>query len=278
MKRKRELKNTFDTCYNQKKSWLEDYPRHQHQQVLKGYFSDYFTNDEVDYQKLKNGLLKNYAHKTTKSLNKSTEALKILFHHGYQAHSNEIHTEDLDEIIENHGGEILAHGVEEAKGGMYNLLSMCVTNKVTVQSMYWGPIIEGAPDISALSHGPYYIIFSTPMTPQKNPNYPTLDEIPYILVPFEENKVILESRLNEMVSLNMIEENSKDVFMSKLKTYCELNKELKAYKKQDNVQINTPKTINTNTFFSASETIPETQRIKDVIESGSTTVKKKLQF
>lgn len=277
MKRAHESEKNFKTCYKEINNWLkENYPQSNHETILKEYFPDFVTDDALDFQKMKEGLLKNYGRRTVKGLNKSTELLKIAFHHGYQTECNVIHTQDLDELIKNYGNQIVAHGVEEMKGGMYNLLSMCITNKVAVQSMYWGPIIEGAPDISALPHGPYYIIYSTPLHPQKNPHYPTMDAIPYILVPFAENKVILEAKLYELVSLDVITQETKGKFLGKLRTYAELNAELKAGKKQDNVLLNTPKKNLANTFFMEPERT--SSRIKDVEESGLLTARQKLKF
>ena len=216
---------TFTSFYEENRTWMDD-PDMNPMATLKAYYPTYFQGDAIDYQKIKSDLLIQ-----SRSNNKAHELFKNLFKMPFKTTQNVI-TDDLKNIESEFGEDICAHGVEESKGGMYNLLLMCISNQVRVPSDAWAAFISGLPNISPVAHGPYYLIYSLPFTntastPCKNTR---LSDIPRILVPFQENKEILTRKLEEMVVVNLITSESKDMFISKLVTYQELLHDLRATK------------------------------------------------
>jgi len=217
----------FNNFYEENINWMNDSNMNP-MVTLKAFYPAYFQGDTVDYTKIHADLLAPYP---KKSHNKAHEVFKCLFKMPYKTLKNVL-TADLKNIEREFGADICAHGVEESKGGMYNLLLMCISNQVQVPSDAWGAFISGLPNISPVSHGPYYLIYSLPFAstaskPCKNTRF---SDIARILVPFQENKEILTRKLEEMVEVNLITSESKEMFINKLVTYQELLHDLRAAK------------------------------------------------
>ena len=157
------------------------------------------------------------------------ELFRSLFRIPYKS-LHTIETNDLTKIVKYFGSGIIAHGVEEAKGGMRNLLLMCISDKVRAPNLFWGYFVYGLPDISPLSHGPYYLIYQMPsnINIYKFPHNPALTEVARILVPFDENKKMLIEKLDEMIEKDLITDKRKNVFVEKLVTYSEFYVQLQA--------------------------------------------------
>ncbi|MDR3502655.1 MAG: hypothetical protein P4L79_08745 [Legionella sp.] len=198
--------------------------------ALKYRYPEYFTDDKPNYikigEELKNNPLKAKA---------AREIFISYFKFPYQSTHRTANTEYpyMMDIINECGNQIIAHGVEEAKGGMYNLLMMAVSNQVCVPQVYWGALIPGQPNISPVSHGPFYVIYETPFYEQESyPHNPKFTEIACILVPFELNKTLLSEAMEKMVSLELTTESVKQLFISKLRSYAEFYDELLEQKKE----------------------------------------------
>lgn len=124
----------------------------------------------------------------------------------------------LNDISKRYGANITAHGVEEQKGGMYNLLLMCIVGCVTVPAQSWGCFLPNMPNISPRGHGPYYIIHSTKPGPRLIKNQP-LEEVDFILVPFKENISHLLVALKKMTKFKLITSKQEVNFKDKLVDY-----------------------------------------------------------
>lgn len=223
---------TFNDFFQPNNNWVNLYGK-DYISFLKSYYPIYFKGDAPDYEKIKADILIPYA---KKSNNNAHEVFKSLFKMPY-VNTKTIVTYDLQHIESEFGASIQAHGVEETKGGMYNLLLMCISNQVRVPSSYWGAFISGSPNISPVGHGPYYLIYSMPginqsSVPHSNVN---LSDVARILVPFTENKEILKDKLEEMTQCNLIDPQAKDIFIDKLVTYEEFLSQLRSYVKKKSV-------------------------------------------
>lgn len=150
----------------------------------------------------------------TKDLLKTLYRLSIEPTHVQSPHNN---NPCFDDICARFGSKIIAHGVEEAKGGMLNLLLMAITGQVKIDRMGWGKLIDGPPELSPLPHGPYYIISS--INGGACPDKPSIDEIAYVLVPFQENVDIIEAKLTEFVDDSLLSAEDKELFVAKLISY-----------------------------------------------------------
>lgn len=131
----------------------------------------------------------------------------------------------LSAVSRRFGSIITAHGVEEQKGGLYNLLLMCVSGTITIPKQSWGKFIDGMPNISPRGHGPYYIIHSTKSGLFPKNNQP-LSEVEYILVPFAENISHLTHALTKMVAIGFIDLKQQIDFTAKLIDYEAFGREL----------------------------------------------------
>lgn len=204
--------------------------------ALKSKYPEYFIDDQPNYVKIGEELKNNPL--------KAKAAREIFISYFKFPYKSTYKTSNTDypymmQLIEEFGSQITAHGVEESKGGMYNLLMMAVSNKVCVPQSYWGSLIPGLPNISPVSHGPFYVIYETPFYEQQSyPHNPLFAEIAYILVPFELNKTFLCEAMEKMVALELTTESVKALFISKLRSYEEFYGELKNKKESRKVFVN----------------------------------------
>ncbi len=215
--------------------------------ILRHLYPDYFYAEEkerVNYPAVKQAL----------SLQKSSarNLFLSLFSMPHVTSSSAILTDALCQIEGRFGEQIIAHGVEESKGGMRSLLMMALINQVQSPKQYFGALISGTPDITALSHGPYYLIYSLPSKKKTtSPNYPAFTDIAKVLVPFDENKTMLAAKLDEMHALKLISKEAYSEFINKLVTYDELLLELVAH--AESLPLSTSKKRKSLDLKSASE-------------------------
>lgn len=214
----------FTDFYEPNINWMDE-PEINVLEMLKSYYLSYFQDNTCNYERIKTDILES---KKAKPTNKAHELFKALFKMPYKTIGSVV-TPDLIQIEEEFGEEIFAHGVEEQKGGMYNLLLMCISNQVRVPSEYWGTFVRGLPNISPVGHGPYYLIYTMPSVNQlvPQPHNPQLSDVARILVPFSENSTILIDKLEAMVAVNLITQEAKRMFIEKLVTYKEFLNELR---------------------------------------------------
>lgn len=227
-KKRKQIEPAFNECYVYDINWNEI--KVHIFAALKYRYPEYFIDDKPNYTKigeeLKNNPMKAKA---------AREIFISYFKFPYQSTHKTSSTEYpyIMDIIKEFGKQITAHGVEEAKGGMYNLLMMAVSNKVCVPQVFWGALVPGLPNISPVSHGPFYVIYDTPFHKQEShPHNPLFTEISCILVPFEFNKDLLSEAMEKMVALELTTEKVKEVFISKLRSYEEFYEELLAHRKK----------------------------------------------
>lgn len=214
--KKIKTEQNFSNFYVENKTWMDD-PEINIIETLSSFYPAYFNNTIIDYKKLKEGLFKHEC--------QAKELFKALFKLPYKTYVV-VDTQDLQNIVQHYGNNILAHGVEEGKGGMHNILLMSVTNEVKVPRNHWGPLTENLPNISALSHGPYFLISATSDCDEQAPHYPKLTDLLYIVVPFSENRDILHHNLSEMVDHQLITPEREQVVKTKIITYAEFFRQL----------------------------------------------------
>jgi hypothetical protein len=257
--------NTFNDFFQPNNNWMDLYGT-DYLSFLTSFYPIYFQGDAPDYEKIKADILIPYA---IKGDNKAHELFKNLFKMP-SVSTKTIVTDDLEHIESEFGATIQAHGVEEQKGGMYNLLLMCISNQIRVPSCNWGAFISGSPNISPVGHGPYYLIYSMPginqsSVPKNNAN---LSDIARIVVPFPENKDILKDKLEQMIQVNLIDSQAKDMFIDKLVTYQEFLSQLRSHVKKKGVLQESDDQL----FFKSSSSIPlapiEDNGLEDVSHSA----------
>lgn len=178
-----------------------------------------------DYEALKTQL---HTLRTKRDLSGSMPAIEVL-KNIYRFPVKCSHFDDLKQhpalqaLSEQKGQDILAHGVSEQKGGLLNLLMMCISGQVIANGM-WGALREGMPNMSPMCHGPYYIIYSTQGNiPKTNVS---LSEVEYILVPFKEVRTLLNDTLNRMHDDGLIGQEQMSQFLEKLIDYDTFSKTL----------------------------------------------------
>ncbi len=123
--------------------------------------------------------------------------------------------EVIKKISHAFGSNILAHGIEEAKGGLYTLLLMCMSKKVLIPACYWGEFCDGMPNISPLTHGPYYLV-STSLAPRDDA---PLESILWVLLPCDEVILMLNEKLMNLMEMGWITAAEQDDFSRKFITY-----------------------------------------------------------
>lgn len=216
---------TYLSCYIPNENWLDTVPNPL--EILQSYFPQFFEGNQVEWGRME--ILKNSSKLTKYNPNyshyhKATELFKALYKLPMICAPDKLAELDrhpaLRSIISLVGNRIIAHGVEEAKGGMYNLLLMCVSQTVFAGANQWGQFLDGPPNISPLCHGPYYIIYST--NGIEHPNNPGMAKIECILVPFKENIDTLKTILQKMLENSLITRIQKSDFERKLTYYDEL--------------------------------------------------------
>lgn len=206
---------TYDDCYERDLfSWKALLSEDAVNNMLISMYPLYYgINGQIDYQRLRSDI--------TEGSSQALSFFKALFSMPAKLKHNAMLPASLKLIEQKYGDKVFAHGVEEQKGGMCNLLLMLISNCVRVPTTYWGTFKKGMPNLSPFAHGPYYIIATTNfdrLNTKIEKNMP-LNKIQYILVPFEENINILKATSNQLLMLSLIDENSHNNFCEKLVSY-----------------------------------------------------------
>lgn len=212
----------FSRFYEENFNWQNE-PDVDFDAMLKSFYPEYFIAGQLDQAKLREDLLLT-DRRDEKLASRAREVFKNVYKLNYKLRpeSSSFESSLVIQKIISQGYRIMAHGVEEAKGGMYNLLMMCIANKILAPSCYWGFFIPGLPNISPVSHGPYYIIYTTRARPEQDfPNFPVLEDVEKIVVPFRENCYILCEMLDKMMLDGLCSAKECEIFLEKLIDYRE---------------------------------------------------------
>lgn len=224
---------SFEDCFKPKTSWM-DYEGVNVQATLISHYSDFYDLNTQNLipvalcRRLQN--LNCVDKKISREDKKAVELFKELSRFPYtnaRARSCIEHP-DLQRIISEFGSRILAHGVEEAKGGICNLLMMALSGKVLIPTAYWGPLTPGPANISPLCHGPFFVVHSidAETTGKELRNKQPFESIDCILLPFEEVKVEVLKLVQKLLDIGLFDSTVANTFESKLKTYDEYYQEL----------------------------------------------------
>jgi hypothetical protein len=127
--------------------------------------------------------------------------------------------QELLTVIKLFGRNIIAHGVEEEKGGLGTLLLIAISGYIRVKKESWGILYEGMPCFSPLSHGPYFIIYTTQSTHNFPPDNCSLDNIESILIPFPHQIILLTNLVSRMEADGLLTSTEKESFLNKLIDY-----------------------------------------------------------
>lgn len=212
--------NDFKDYYEPNENWM-DSEGVDVEGTLRGMYPEYFDkNDGLDIGKFREGLIKQERN--------AKELFRAKFKVKYKTlkSSELIDHPVLKNIMLEFGDKIIAHGVEEMKGGHHNLLMMAVTGYIKSSSLSWGELQPGPPNMSPVSHGPYYIINSVGEGSTK-PSNPNIKNVAFIIVPFEENKTMLVDLLKELDVLGLITRTHMNTFVAKLITLESFHQKLK---------------------------------------------------
>lgn len=135
----------------------------------------------------------------------------------------------MKKIIESYGNKIMAHGVEEAKGGITTLLLICLSGAIRVPRSSWGNFNEhlsSMPNTSPLAHGPYYLVASTNAATlerdQIGSRASLLSNMQYIVLPFQENIDTLNALLSKTEKSGLITQQEANACSQKMVTYDQL--------------------------------------------------------
>ena len=133
---------------------------------------------------------------------------------------------DLNERVLKRRNLLAAHGVEEAKGGMRNMLNIMLEGEVRFGQT--GPLAKGNPQFFAGDHGPYYVVLDEskrvfrkaddPLFRYSPTTFPEDAHVAYI-IPLEQDRELVSRALDEAVNKNLITAAERDAILSKTITY-----------------------------------------------------------
>lgn len=216
---------TFKDTYSENLNWQNYFTEEGISSILRSSYSKYYDQQgNIRMDSLKVGIIN--------AEYKAKELFKNLFKMPFKVKDGCLEKIISSEVMENiqseHGKAILAHGVEEAKGGLHNILMMLISNKIYIPAQYWGSLQNGMPNISSLNHGPYYLIYKSPLSddfsmPTKNLDF---NKIERILVPFKEIVDEISIKSEKLLSLELIDEVQRVQFLSKIATFNQFKEEL----------------------------------------------------
>lgn len=212
--------HTFDDLFETARGNWMTFPGINVRKTLEDFYPNYFLEnsgsdtleESIDYQTLQTGIIE--GDKSAKEVFKNLFPIPYSLKHNAKYYSNSA----LKEIMDNYGHRILAHGVEDMKGGMSNLLMMCISQQVKVQPSFWGQFKDGPPNISPINHGPYYVIAAID-NDHANLNRPALNDMEQIIVPLQENIETLRDMLCQLKHKRLVSEQQAQTFMSKVTDY-----------------------------------------------------------
>lgn len=216
--------HSFSDCYQQNHSYYQSLSDDAQSAYLASHFVNFLGSDgAINFKYLKDRLVENsnFEGKIIPNVFRNAVNLfKTLYSPIYKClNSSQTQGTSFKHIKNIYGFNIIAHGVEEAKGGISNILLMWITNTIHVPRQYWGQLVDGLPNISSVNHGPYYLIAS--IDGGKPPHFPKTEDILFVLVPFQEIESIIESQIRLLVKDGMLTDSSAHHLISKLITYDE---------------------------------------------------------
>ena len=88
-----------------------------------------------------------------------------------------------------------------------------------VSCAFWGNFQPGPASMSPLSHGPYFVIYSTHPHPEELFTNMPMTLMEYILVPYPELAAILREKLQQLVDRGLLSEEKRDSFVVKIVDY-----------------------------------------------------------
>ena len=165
--------------------------------------------------------------KDDKQLHQAKEVIKNVFRFANTfVHNKTISNIDIfQQLSKKYGANLTAHGVEESKGGLVNILLMCISGSVTVNNSSWGKLLDGPPGISPIPHGPYFIISKNEEITKQQ----TIKDISKILLPCQENVKQLTEKLQEAQNRELIDQDTNNEITKKITSvtqfYNDLNQE-----------------------------------------------------
>jgi hypothetical protein len=217
----------FNTCYTANTSYYLALNAQDKLNFVKRHFPDFIENEQINFDMLKTQILA-WASNNTKfksnSERKAIDLFKTIYAQPFICTSSSPQYQPLFETIMRHYGDnITAHGVEESKGGLKNIFLMAITGKIAASSMYWGALVNGLPNISPVPHGPYYLIASTSVNKKIPLSNLTLEDMQYILVPFDEIKISAIYSINILKENGLLDQVATNILQSKLITYQEFH-------------------------------------------------------
>lgn len=215
---------TFEAVYAENINWQNNFTTEEINSILKKSYSKYYDKQgKINRDLLQKGICN--AESKAKDLFKNLYKISFKVKDGNL--EDIISSEIMEQIQSKYGKEIFAHGVEEAKGGLYNILMMLTAGKIYASAQQ-GPLQNGLPNISSLNHGPYYLIYESPLSkhasnPTKNLDF---DKIEHILVPFQKIIDELHTKSETLLSQELIDKGQRKKFLSKIVTYAQFKKAL----------------------------------------------------
>ena len=224
----------FKDYFEKKLSWIDELSPEQVQLILRTRYSEFFSESiEKEHcfnvQTVKAALSNLNANRrgssAFKAAQRASEVIKEHFRIQWKlkATKNIQSTEGFLKLKTKYGQYITAHGVEEAKGGLLNVVLMCISGTVRAPNDYWGALVDGPPRISPVPHGPYFVVHNiASKAEQPEPNYPKIYDIQYVLVPCTEVANILKETLNQVAQHGLIASEELNVFKQKIVIYDEL--------------------------------------------------------
>lgn len=219
---------TFAALFRTNKHWLTTCSKKEVMSWLYSSFKNYFTNTmKINYNKLHIDIRSISTAKQLKDKDKNqcVKLFKELYRMPYRCEDGFSQVATLKKIVQKSGKVIIGHGIEESKGGLVNLLLMMVNGHVLTDTSNWGPLTNASSEISALNHGPYFLIYSI------RGEYPScqkidLKKIEYIILPFEENIEMVKEQINKIKSKSLVDTTMADSIVKKLRSYQSLLDEL----------------------------------------------------
>jgi hypothetical protein len=164
--------------------------------------------------------------KDDKQLHQAKEVIKNVFRFAntfvYNKTISNIYI--FQQLSKKYGANLAAHGVEESKGGLVNILLICISGSVTVNNSNWGKLQDGPPNISPIPHGPYFIISKNKEITKQQ----TIKDISKILLPCQENVKQFKEKLQEAQDAELITQEINDECTKKTTSVTEFFNALEA--------------------------------------------------
>jgi len=180
-------------------------------EFIESFYPLFFKEGKIDVEEI---IKKLKEPKKDHKQHKAREVIKNVFRFANSfVHDKTISNIDIfQQLSKNYGANLVAHGVEESKGGLVNILLMCISGSVTVNNTSWAKLQDGPPGISPIPHGPYFIISKNEEITKQQ----TIEDISKILLPCQENVKQLTVKLQEAQNMGLIDQDTNNVISKKI--------------------------------------------------------------